>query len=132
MGVNAVCVHAHFYQPPREDPLSGLIPDEKGAEPFKNWNERIHSECYKPNAELGNFAKVSFNFGPTVLRWMQDYDPVTYRMIIAQERANYERFGVGNGMAQAYNHVILPLASRQDKETRKVCVCPRRPSTWRH
>lgn len=117
MGVNAVCVHAHFYQPPREDPLSGLIPDENGAEPFKNWNERIHSECYKPNADLGNFAKVSFNFGPTIFRWMEVHDPLTYRAIIAQERSNYERFGVGNGLAQAYNHVILPLASSRDKVT---------------
>ncbi|MCB2203020.1 DUF3536 domain-containing protein [bacterium] len=117
MGVNAVCVHAHFYQPPREDPLSGLIPDENGAEPFRNWNERIHSECYKPNAELGNFAKVSFNFGPTVLKWMEAFDPEIYQTIIAQERENFERFGVGNGMAQAYNHVILPLASTRDKET---------------
>lgn len=117
MGVNTVCVHAHFYQPPREDPLSGLIPDENGAEPFRNWNERIHSECYKPNAELGNFAKVSFNFGPTILRWMEEFDPQTYQTIIAQERENYEHFGVGNGMAQAYNHVILPLASTRDKET---------------
>ena len=107
MGLNSVCVHAHFYQPPREDPLSGLIPDEKGAEPYRNWNERIHAECYLPNADLGNYEKVSFNIGPTLLNWMEQYDPHTYQTIIAQERLNFERYGVGNGMAQAYNHIIL-------------------------
>lgn len=117
MGQRAVTVHAHFYQPPREDPLSGLIPDETGAEPFKNWNERIHSECYRPNAELGNFAKLSFNFGPTILKWMEGYDPTTYHAIIEQERSNFLKYGVGNGMAQAYNHTILPLADLRDKRT---------------
>ncbi|MBG0788370.1 MAG: DUF3536 domain-containing protein [Anaerolineaceae bacterium] len=117
MGLKAVTVHAHFYQPPREDPLSGLIPDETGAEPFRNWNERILSECYKPNAELGNYAKLSFNFGPTILNWMEGYDPETYHAIIDQERENFLKFGVGNGMAQAYNHTILPLANSRDKAT---------------
>jgi len=117
MGLKAVTVHAHFYQPPREDPLSGLIPDETGAEPFRNWNEKIHSECYKPNAELGNFAHLSFNFGPTILNWMDRYDPDTYHAIIDQERENFQKYGVGNGMAQAYNHTILPLADKRDKQT---------------
>jgi alpha-amylase/alpha-mannosidase (GH57 family) len=117
MGLNTVCVHAHFYQPPREDPLSGHIPDEKGAEPYRNWNERIHAECYLPNTNLGNFEKVSFNIGPTLFNWMEEYDPPTYQTIIAQERSNFERYGVGNGMAQAYNHVILPLANKRDKVT---------------
>jgi len=117
MGINAVCIHGHFYQPPREDPLSGLIPDEQGAEPFHNWNERIHHECYKPNAILGNFEKVSFNIGPTLFEWIESYDPATYQMIIEQENSNYRKYGVGNGMAQAYNHVILPLANPRDKET---------------
>ena len=117
MGLNAVCVHGHFYQPPREDPLSGLIPYEKGAEPYYNWNERIHAECYRPNAFLGNFEKISFNIGPTLFGWMEFYDKKTYDAIIEQERRNYHRYGVGNGMAQAYNHVILPLANKQDKTT---------------
>ncbi len=115
--MNALCIHGHFYQPPREDPLSGIIPDEKGAEPFRNWNERILAECYLPNAKLGNFEKISFNIGPTLLHWMEKYDPATYHAIIQQERNIYEKFGVGNGMAQAYNHVILPLASKRDKIT---------------
>ena len=117
MGLNAVCVHGHFYQPPREDPLSGLIPDEKGAEPYRNWNERIHEECYKPNALLGNFEKISFNIGPTLFSWMERFDKQTYDSIIQQERRNFEKFGVGNGIAQAYNHVILPLANKEDKVT---------------
>jgi alpha-amylase/alpha-mannosidase (GH57 family) len=117
MGLNAVCVHGHFYQPPRDDPLSGLIPDEIGSEPYRNWNERIHAECYKPNAELGNFEKVSFNVGPTLFKWMESYDPATYRAIIDQERRMFEMNGVGNGMAQPYHHVILPLANKRDKVT---------------
>ena len=117
MGLNAVCIHGHFYQPPREDPLSGLIPDEQGAQPFRNWNERIHYECYQPNAALKNFEKVSFNIGPTLFKWIQSYDPKTYHAIIAQERNNYDKHGVGNAMAQAYNHVILPLATKRDKLT---------------
>ncbi len=113
----ALCVHGHFYQPPREDPLTGEIPAEPGAAPYANWNERIHEECYKPNAELGNFEHISFNVGPTLFRWMADYDPVTYQRILAQDRSNVERFGVGNALAQPYHHTILPLASRRDKIT---------------
>jgi len=117
MGLDAVCIHGHFYQPPREDPLSGLIPDEIGAEPYRNWNERIHSECYRPNAILENFEKISFNIGPTLFKWMESHDPETYNAIISQERRNFEHHGVGNGMAQPYNHVILPLANKRDKIT---------------
>jgi len=117
MGLNAVCVHGHFYQPPREDPLTGQIPEEPGAQPYRNWNERIHAECYQSNAKLGNFEKISFNIGPTLLKWMEQYDWSTYKAIISQEKETYERYGVGNGMAQAYNHVILPLANKRDKIT---------------
>jgi len=117
MGLNAICVHGHFYQPPREDPLSGLIPDEKGAEPYRNWNERIHAECYRPNAILGNFKKMSFNIGPTLFGWMEYHDKQTYDSILEQERQNFHTHGVGNGMAQAYNHIIMPLANKQDKIT---------------
>jgi len=117
MALNSVCVHGHFYQPPREDPLSGLIPEEPGAEPYSNWNERIHQECYKPNADLGNFEKISFNIGPTLISWMEKYDPTTYRSIIAQENKNFYKYGVGNGLSQSYNHTILPLANKRDKIT---------------
>lgn len=112
----AICIHGHFYQPPREDPLTGIIPTEPGAKPYKNWNERIHAECYRPNAQLGNFQQISFNIGPTLLSWMSQYDTVTYQQIVSQEQATFKRYGVGNAMAQAYNHTILPLASNPDKE----------------
>jgi alpha-amylase/alpha-mannosidase (GH57 family) len=111
----SLIIHGHFYQPPREDPLTGMIPDEPGAAPYANWNERVHAECYRPNAELGNFEYISFNVGPTLFNWMQAYDPITYRRILAQDQTNVERFGVGNAIAQAYNHTILPLATRADK-----------------
>jgi alpha-amylase/alpha-mannosidase (GH57 family) len=110
-------VHAHFYQPPREDPLTGIIPREVGASPFPNWNEKIHAECYRPNAELRNFEQISFNLGPTLGAWMESHDPATCRRIVEQDLVNYRRFGVGNAMGQAYNHTILPLASYTDKET---------------
>ena len=110
-------VHAHFYQPPREDPLTGIIPREVGASPFPNWNEKIHAECYRPNAELRNFEQISFNLGPTLGAWMENHDPVTCRKIAEQEHVNYRRYGVGNAMSQAYNHTILPLASHRDKVT---------------
>ena len=80
-------IHGHFYQPPREDPFTGLIPAESGAEPFPNWNEKIHAECYRPNAEKGNFGRISFNIGPTLLEWMQGYDPATAQMIVTQDQA---------------------------------------------
>jgi alpha-amylase/alpha-mannosidase (GH57 family) len=114
---NAFCVHGHFYQPPREDPLTGEIPLEPGAMPYRNWNERIHDQCYRPNAELGNFEHISFNIGPTLASWMEGYDPATLQKIIEQDRRNVALYGVGNAMAQAYNHTILPLSPRQDKET---------------
>lgn len=117
MAHKAFCVHGHFYQPPREDPLTGKIPLEQGAAPYRNWNERIHAQCYRPNAELGNFEHISFDAGPTLLQWMAVFEPSTLAMIVSQERRVYERYGVGNGMALAYNHTILPLASRQDKMT---------------
>jgi hypothetical protein len=117
MALRSLCIHGHFYQPPREDPITGLIPLEVGAAPYKNWNERIHAECYRPNAELGNFKRISFNVGPTLFEWMESHDPDTYQKILAQDRANLERYGVGNAMAQAYNHTILPLATLEDKRT---------------
>lgn len=112
----AICIHGHFYQPPREDPLTGVIPNEPGAKPYNNWNERIHAECYRPNAELGNFQQISFNIGPTLFSWMSPYDKVTYQRIISQDQATLKRYGVGNAIAQAYNHTILPLATYADKE----------------
>lgn len=112
-----LCVHGHFYQPPREDPISNYIPDERGAEPFHNWNERILAECYEPNARMGNFGKISFNIGPTLFDWMWKFSPEVAESIVEQERANYLKYGVGNGMAQGYTHSILPLLPYRDKVT---------------
>lgn len=117
MPTHALCIHGHFYQPPREDPLTGAIPPEPGAAPYRNWNERIHAECYRSNAELGNFERISFNVGPTLFAWMAAHDPATCERIIRQDRANVQRFGVGNAIAQPYNHAILPLATYDDKVT---------------
>ncbi|MBQ6508210.1 MAG: DUF3536 domain-containing protein [Flexilinea sp.] len=111
------CVHGHFYQPPREDPFTGRIPIERGAFPFDNWNEKIYDQCYRPNAELGNFSRISFNIGPTLANWMEEVHPDTYHKIIEQENEAHEKTGLSNAMAQAYNHTILPLATRADKET---------------
>ncbi|HEX5689566.1 MAG TPA: glycoside hydrolase, partial [Roseiflexaceae bacterium] len=115
--MRALCIHGHFYQPPREDPLTGAVPEEIGAAPYRNWNERIHAECYRANAELGNFEHISFNVGPTLFSWMAGHDATTYKQIVEQDRANVRRLGVGNAMAQAYNHVIMPLATSADKRT---------------
>lgn len=112
-----LCIHGHFYQPPREDPISNYIPSEIGAEPYKNWNERILAECYEPNAKAGNFGKISFNIGPTLFRWMWGNRPDIAQMIVDQERANFEKHGVGNGMAQSCHHTILPLATSEDRIT---------------
>jgi Domain of unknown function (DUF3536)/Glycosyl hydrolase family 57 len=117
MSIRALAIHGHFYQPPREDPITGLIPQEYGAKPYRNWNERIHAECYQPNAQLGNFEKISFNIGPTLHSWMRNYDPTASRLIVAQDQTNLRLHGMGNAMAQAYNHTILPLASLEDKVT---------------
>ncbi len=114
---NFYSIHAHFYQPPREDPLTGVIPTEEGAAPYSNWNERIHAECYKPNAELGNFGRISFNIGSTLMDWVAKHDDRTYQEIVSQDRANCDNFGVGNAIAQSFNHTILPLAGYQDKIT---------------
>jgi hypothetical protein len=109
--------HAHFYQPPREDPWTGEIEPELGAGCYANFNEKITAECYQPNAYLGNLDLMSFNFGPTLLRWLESCAGDTYQRIIGADLWNTDWFGLGNGMAQAYNHTILPLATRQDKRT---------------
>jgi alpha-amylase/alpha-mannosidase (GH57 family) len=113
-------VHGHFYQPPRENPFTGEIPQEVGAEPFHDWNERISFECYEPMAALGNFDRMSFNIGPTLAMWLEKQRPATYERILEADRENVRENGVGNAIAQAYNHTILPLANRRDKITQIV------------
>ncbi len=117
MAQKGFCIHGHFYQPPREDPLTGKIPNEEGAYPYHNWNDRILEQCYRPNAELGNFEHISFNIGPTLFSWLERRDPETYQLILEQERRNVKKYGVGNALAQPYNHTILPLATKTDKIT---------------
>lgn len=126
-----VCVHGHFYQPPRENPYLDAIEKQPGAAPCHNWNERIHHECYRPNAfarilndrgELirivNTFEYISFNIGPTLLSWMERYDLETYQRILDADRHSCARLnGHGNAIAQVYNHIILPLANQRDKVT---------------
>jgi alpha-amylase/alpha-mannosidase (GH57 family) len=126
-----ICVHGHFYQPPRENPWLEAVEVQDTAYPYHDWNERIAAECYAPNAWsrimdpegritriVNNYAQISFNFGPTLLSWLEQGDPDTYRAIMAADRASRERFsGHGSALAQAYNHMILPLANRSDKHT---------------
>ncbi len=112
-----LCLHGHFYQPPRDDPFTGQIPIEATATPFANYNEKITVECYKPNAEVGNFDSINFDLGPTLASWLEDAHPDVYARIIEADLKHVERYGVGNAMAQAYNHTILPLALSRDKRT---------------
>ncbi|HEX6816908.1 MAG TPA: DUF3536 domain-containing protein [Ktedonobacterales bacterium] len=114
---NYLCIHGHFYQPPREDPFTERIPHEYGAAPFDNFNEKITAECYGPNAEQGTFEYMSFDIGPTLAVWLERAHPDVYAKIIAADRRAYERYGVGNAIAHAYNHTILPLATARDKRT---------------
>jgi alpha-amylase/alpha-mannosidase (GH57 family) len=112
-----LCIHGHFYQPPREDPFTGVLPLEQGATPFANYNEKITAECYRSNAELGNFDLMTYDMGPTLAAWLEDHHPDVYRHIIQADVTYHRRYGVGNALAQAYNHTILPLASTRDKRT---------------
>jgi hypothetical protein len=102
-------VHGHFYQPSRIDPWTGETPSDRAAAPFHDWNARIDAECYRPNAERGNFERISFDVGPTLANWLAAEDPATYERVIAAD--------TGNAMAQGYHHSILPLASAGDRRT---------------
>jgi hypothetical protein len=116
MADHYLCVHAHFYQPPRGNPFDdGDVPLEEGAEPYRNFNEKVTAECYAPNAALGNFQLLSFNLGATLARWLEFHAPETYAQIIAADRAHVEQYGVGNAIAQPAHHTILPLCRRRDK-----------------
>ena len=123
-------IHGHFYQPPRENPWTGIIDPEPGAQPFHDWNERIHAECYLPNTAVrildgtgkeqlfNNYAHISFDFGPTLLSWLERSHPETYSHIIAADEASArQNNGHGNAIAQAYNHAILPLSNDRDRRT---------------
>ena len=129
-----VCVHGHFYQPPRENPWLEAVETQDSAEPYHDWNERITAECYAPNGAArivdsrnrilritNNYARMSFNLGPTLLSWMEEKAPLTYAMVRKADRQSQKHFGGhGSAMAQVYNHVIMPLASTRDRETQIV------------
>jgi len=124
-------VHGHFYQPPRENPWTGEIERQVSASPFHNWNERITAECYTPNTAsrvlnetnlineiVNNFQYFSFNFGPTLIQWIEKYTPQTYKNILEADKISAGiQNGHGNSIAQVYNHTILPLATDDDKRT---------------
>lgn len=126
-----LCIHCHFYQPPRENPWLEQIELQDSAYPYHDWNERITAECYGPNLAarilddqqritriVNNYSRISFNFGPTLLSWAAEHARDVYRGIIEADQRSQKLFaGHGSAMAQAYNHMIMPLANRRDKET---------------
>ena len=126
-----ICIHGHFYQPPREDPWLDRIEPQESAHPFHDWNERIAAECYAPNAAspllngdnqtiatVDNYAKISFNFGPTLLSWMEQHRPDVCQAIVEADRLSRQAHGGhGSAIAQVYNHMIMPLAGARDKAT---------------
>ena len=112
-----VVIHGHFYQPPRENPWTGQVGPEPSAAPFENWNERIAAECYAPLAEAGVPEWMSFDIGSTLARWLEVERPAVHDAFVEADRASRKRFGHGAAVATPYHHIILPLASRREKET---------------
>jgi len=131
MSGNYLCIHGHFYQPPRENPWLERIENQPSAFPYHDWNERVTRECYGPNTRarleadegrilklVNNYAYMNFDFGPTLLSWLEKAHPRIYREILAADLASRKRYhGHGNAMAQVYNHIIMPLAATRDKRT---------------
>src|SRR5580692_4248438 len=131
MSARWVCVHGHFYQPPRENPWLEAIEPQPSAHPYRDWNERITAECYRPNTAarvvdsagtiitiVDNYERMSFDVGPTLMSWLEDHAPDVHQGLIDADRASLQRFdGHGSAMAQAYNHIIMPLASPRDRVT---------------
>ena len=126
-----ICIHGHFYQPPRENPWLEAIELQDSAYPYHDWNERITAECYAPNSVarivdgdnriiklINNYARISFNFGPSLLSWLETKAPEVYGRILDADRDSQQRFsGHGSALAQVYNHVIMPLANSRDRKT---------------
>src|SRR5882757_593156 len=126
-----VCIHGHFYQPPRENPWLETVEEQASAQPYHDWNDRITSECYAPNGAsrilnkqdqivriTNNYARMSFNFGPALLSWLKDFAPLTYRSILEADQESMRHYsGHGSAMAQVYNHIIMPLAEDRDALT---------------
>jgi alpha-amylase/alpha-mannosidase (GH57 family) len=130
-GKKYLCIHGHFYQPPREDAWTNEITPQPSAAPFHDWNERIFQECYKPNAhavivddsdnvitKVNNYEYLSFNFGATLIHWIKKFHPKTYNLIIDADKVSVTKHkGHGNAIAMVYNHIIMPLANERDKIT---------------
>jgi alpha-amylase/alpha-mannosidase (GH57 family) len=126
-----ICIHGHFYQPPRENPWLETVETQDSAAPYHDWNERICAECYATNGAariqniknritriVNNYARISFNFGPTLLSWLKENAPRTYRMIRDGELRSRKNYGGhSSAMAQVYNHIIMPLANQRDRIT---------------
>ncbi|PPK85510.1 glycosyl hydrolase family 57 [Neolewinella xylanilytica] len=126
-----ICIHGHFYQPPRENAWLETIEIQDSAAPYHDWNERINEECYAPNATArvlnneqliqdisNNYARISWNMGPTLLSWLEEHDPATYRRVLDADQASQRMFGGhGSALAQSYNHIIMPLANARDQQT---------------
>jgi alpha-amylase/alpha-mannosidase (GH57 family) len=125
-----VAIHGHFYQPPRESPWLECIETQDSAAPYHDWNARVTAECYAPNTAarrvdaqnrildvVDNFAALAFDFGPTLMSWLEQERPDVYGAILEADRASRVTRGHGNAIAQAYGHAILPLCSRRDKVT---------------
>ena len=126
-----ITVHGHFYQPPRENPWLESVELQESAYPYHDWNERITAECYAPNGAsrilddqgrieriVNNYARMSFNVGPTLMAWMERHDATAYEAIIEADADSAKRFsGHGSAMAQPYNHTILPLSNERDLAT---------------
>lgn len=131
MSQKFICIHGHFYQPPRENPWLEAVELQDSAFPYHDWNERITAECYAPNAMArlldgegriesitSNYSRMSFNFGPTLLSWIKDKQPDIHAAIVEADKKSREHFsGHGSAIAQVYNHMILPLANLRDKQT---------------
>ena len=129
-----LCIHGHFYQPPRENPWLNEVELQDGAYPFHDWNERITAECYGRNSAsrildgegrivdiMNNYARISFNFGPTLLEWMEKKAPEVYEAILQADKESQKRYGGhGSAIAQVYNHTILPLSTRRDLQTQVI------------
>jgi uncharacterized protein DUF3536/glycosyl hydrolase family 57 len=129
----ALCFHGHFYQPPRENPWTDQVPREPSAAPFHDWNARIHAECYRANAFarindtagrieaiVDNYDRISFNFGPTLARWLGRHDPSVEGRLREADAAQRRRLGRGGAFAQAYAHPIVPLCTPRDARTQLV------------
>ncbi|MBP6826861.1 MAG: glycoside hydrolase, partial [Saprospiraceae bacterium] len=126
-----VCIHGHFYQPPRENAWLETVEQQESARPFHDWNARINFECYAPNAAArilddqgwinkirNNYNRISWNFGPTLLTWLEQNDPEAYDLIQKADKRSIERYGGhGSAVAQVHSHLILPLCNYRDKVT---------------